>query len=56
MGYARDGLLCGFKLYDAQGNVLLKTGFDWVKHGCSTHTELLEEGERILGYKSRIFV
>ena len=53
IGYRHDGFLCGFKLYAQNGAVVLQTGFDWVERGCPTHTENLDEGERILGYISR---
>ena len=53
IGYDRNGWLCGFKLYAKNGAIVLQTGYDWVKYGRLTHTENLEEGERILGYISR---
>jgi len=56
IGYrSRDGLLMGFKLYDQNGAIVLKTIYDWVKYGRPTHTENLDEGERILGYISRTY-
>ncbi len=33
---------------------MLKTGFDWVAGGYKTHTVILADGERVIGYKSRI--
>ena len=34
---------------------MLKTGYDWVaKDWCKTHTVILADGERVIGYKSRI--
>jgi len=54
IGYGNStGFLCGFKLYDQNGAIVLKTGYNWEKKGFSTHTENLDEGERILGYISR---
>ena len=33
---------------------MLKTGYDWVAHGSyKTHTVILADGERVIGYKSR---
>ncbi len=54
-GYnSSGGFLSGFKLYNQNGAIVLQTGFDdWVKNGHKTHTENLDEGERILGYISR---
>ena len=35
---------------------MLETGYDWVNDdNCKTHTVHLEEGERVIGYKSRSF-
>ena len=48
-----NGFLYGFKLYDQNGAIVLQTGYDWVEYGHPTHTENLDEGERILGYISR---
>ncbi len=59
IGYNGDsinGLLCGFKLYAQNGAIVLQTGWDWVKWGRETHTENLDEGERILGYISRTYI
>ena len=53
IGYNRDGWLLGFKLYAENGAIVLQTGFDWIKNGYYTHTENLDEGERIIGYISR---
>ena len=54
IGYnSKSGYLYGFKLYAENGAIVLQTGFDWVKNGYKTHTENLDEGERILGYISR---
>ncbi len=34
IGYASDfALLCGFKLYDQNGAIVLQTGSDWVLNG-----------------------
>ena len=49
-----EGLLCGFRFYDQNGAVVLQTGYDWVKeNNHRTLTEILQEGERIIGYISR---
>ncbi len=33
---------------------MLKTGYDWVANSSSkTHTVILADGERVIGYKSR---
>jgi hypothetical protein len=33
---------------------VLKTGFDWVAYDArKTHTVILADGERVIGYKSR---
>ncbi len=53
IGYLDNGWLCGFKLYAENGAIVLQTGFDWVQNGHKTHTENLDEGERIIGYISR---
>ncbi len=53
IGYNSRGGLYGFKLYAENGAIVLQTGLDWVQYGCPTHTENLDEGERILGYISR---
>ncbi len=47
-------MLVGLKFYSKDGAVVLETGYDWVTGGYyNTHTVLLEEGERVIGYKSR---
>ncbi len=55
IGYdENDGLLSGFWLYAQNGAIVLQTGYhDWEEDGYLTHTENLDEGERILGYISR---
>ncbi len=54
IGYrSSNGFLAGFKLYAENGAIVLQTCSDWVEHGYPTHTENLDEGERILGYISR---
>jgi hypothetical protein len=53
IGYGRNGFLCGFKLYAENGAIVLQTPWDWVENGYPTHTENLDEGERIIGYISR---
>ena len=54
MGKVEDALL-GLKLFDKKGSVVLKIGLDWVEPevGGKTHTVYLENGERVIGYKSR---
>ena len=52
IGYNGSCLLCGFKLYAQNGAIVLQTGWDWEEDGYPTHTENLDEGERILGYIS----
>ncbi len=47
-------MLYGLKFYSKDGAVVLKTGYDWVADGGKSHTEYLEDGERVIGYKSRI--
>ncbi len=32
---------------------MLKTNYDWVANGNKTHTVILADGERVIGYKSR---
>ncbi len=33
---------------------MLKTGYDWLANSaCKTHTVVLADGERVIGYKSR---
>ncbi len=32
IGYARDGCLCGFKLYAQNGAIVLQTDYDWVEN------------------------
>ena len=46
-------MLVGLKFYGKDGAVVLKTGYDWVAGGYKTQTVYLEDGERIIGYKSR---
>jgi len=46
-------MLWGLKFYSKDGAVVLKTGYDWVAGGCKTHTVILADGERVIGYKSR---
>ena len=55
IGYnARSKELLGLKFYGKDGAVVLKTGWDWGdRDRYKTHTEYLEEGERVIGYKSR---
>ncbi len=42
----------GLKLYGKDGAVVLQTGVDWVAICGKTHTVYLEDGERVIGYKS----
>jgi hypothetical protein len=34
IGYDGSGFLYGFKLYDENGAIVLRTGFNWVDYGC----------------------
>ena len=46
--------LGGLKFYSKEGAVVLKTGWDWINSGnCYTHTVHLQNGERVIGFKSR---
>ncbi len=56
IGYNTGGnLLGGLKFYTKDGAVVLKTEWDWVgKSDFKTHTVLLQDGERVIGYKSRV--
>ncbi len=53
IGYADNHSLEGLKFYSKDGAVVLKTEEDWVADGFKTHTVQLEDGERVIGYKSR---
>ena len=45
--------LRGLKFYTRDGAVVLKTAWDWVgSSNYKTHTVLLEDGERVIGFKS----
>ncbi len=47
-------MLYGLKFYSKDGAVVLKTGHNWVANSyCKTHTVILADGERVIGYKSR---
>ena len=49
-------MLYGLKFFAKDGAVVLKTGYDWVANkDLKTHTVHLEDGERIIGYKSRTY-
>ncbi len=48
-------MLQGLKFYDKDNAVILETGFNWVKNGDETHTVHLEDGERIIGYRSAAY-
>ena len=48
-------MLFGLKFYSKDGAVVLQTGYDWVANGCNTHTVHLEDGERVIGFKSRAY-
>ena len=44
----------GLKFYEKDGAVVLQTGYDWVSDIYSfSHRVYLEDGERIIGYRSR---
>jgi hypothetical protein len=45
--------LVGLKFYFKYGAVLPETEWNWVSNGYSTHTVHLEDGERVIGYRSR---
>ena len=48
-----DHWLRGLKFYTKDGALVLKTAYDWVGNSnCKTHTVLLEDGERVIGFKS----
>ncbi len=49
-----DQRLYGLKFYSKDGAVVLQTGYDWVADFFPTHTVYLEDGERVIGYKSRV--
>ena len=43
-------------MYSKDDAVVLQTGYDWVSvDGYKTHTIHLEDGERVIGYKSRTY-
>ncbi len=45
----------GLKFYSENGAIVLQTGYDWdTKSWLKTHTVHLEDGERVIGYKSRV--
>ncbi len=46
----------GLKFYFKDIAFVLKTGFDTIaERAAQTHTVHLEDGERVIGYKSRTF-
>ncbi len=47
-------MLVGLRFYSKDGEVVLKTGYHWVACIWPPHTVYLEEGERVIGYKSRM--
>ncbi len=47
--------MVGLKFYDKDGAVALQTGYDWVTNKFKTHTVHLQDGERVVGYKSRAY-
>jgi len=53
IGYGYSSKLYGFNLYDQNGAIVLQTDADWVEDDWPTHTENLDQGERIIGYISR---
>ena len=44
--------LAGFKLYAGDGTVLLTTELPWDFYKVWAHTVHLDDGERVIGYKS----
>ncbi len=49
-----DQRLLGLKFYGKDGAVVLETGHKWPANTwCKTHTVHLEDGERVIGFKSR---
>ena len=49
-----DQMLLGLKFYAKDGAVVLQTKYDWVANGYfKTNMVHLEDGERVIGYKSR---
>ena len=55
LGYfPSDQSIIGLKFYDKDGAVVLQTDYDWAADSrCKTHAVHLEDGERVIGYKSR---
>ena len=49
-------MLYGVKFYKKDGAVTLQTGYDLVDDAYKTHTVHLEDGERVIGYKSRFYI
>ena len=46
----------GIRFYTKDGEIVLRTAFDWNDEDptyCKTHTVHLEDGKRVIGYKSR---
>ena len=52
--HPHDYLLLGLKFYSRDGAVILQAGADWIAWGYNTHTVQLADGERVIGYKSRV--
>ncbi len=53
IGYGTVPILFGLKFYSKDGALVLKTARDWVGHSnVKTHTVQLEDGERVIGFKS----
>ncbi len=48
-----DTILYKIELFGKDGSKLLETGFS--TNGCKSHEIVLEEGERIIGVKSRTY-
>jgi hypothetical protein len=46
-------LLCGIKLFDKDGVSLFAEGYDDYMKDYKSHETILEEGERLVGFKSR---
>ncbi len=57
IGYdPEDRMLEGLKFYSKDGAVVFQTGYDWFKYSrLKTHTVYLEDGERVIGFRSRSY-
>ena len=57
MGYnEQTNSIRGLRFYSKDGELVLKTGYDWVANDWKTHTVRLADGERVIGYKSRVSI